>query len=192
MKLYKTMEIQKIDHMRRFFIVCSLIFISSAVFGQKFGYINTEVIMKKMPEYKQAEQELEKLSQNWQKEIEEMKKAVEKLKSDYQAEEVLLTDEMKKERLDTIAVREKALKEYQKKIFGFDGLIFLKRQELMKPIQDKVYEAVEKVAKKQNLQIIFDKAADLVMIYTNPIHDYTDYVLEELKLGDKNDTIQNN
>jgi outer membrane protein len=177
--------------MRRFFILCGLILLSFAVFGQKFGYINSELILKKMPEYKKAEQELEKLSLKWQQEIEEMKKALDKLKSDYQSEEVLLTEEMKKERQDTIVAREKALKEYQKKIFGFDGMIFLKRQELMKPIQDKVFEAVEKVAKKHNLQIIFDKAADLVMIYTNPIHDYTDYVLEELKLGDKNDTVNN-
>jgi outer membrane protein len=177
--------------MRRFFILCSLVFLSSAVFGQKFGYINSELILKKMPEYKKAEQELEKLSLKWQQEIEEMKQAVDKLKNDFQAEEVLLTEEMQKERMDTITAREKALKEYQKKLFGFDGLIFLKRQELMQPIQDKVFEAVEKVAKKQGLQIVFDKAADLVMIYTNPIHDYTDYVLDALDLGDKKDTIDN-
>jgi len=178
-----------LTYMKRFFILCSLFFLASTVFGQKFGYINSELILKKMPEYKKAEQELEKLSLKWQQEIEEMKQGVDKLKNDFQAEEVLLTEEMKKERMDTITLREKALKEYQKKIFGFDGLIFLKRQELMQPIQDKVFEAVEKVAKKQGLQFIFDKAADLVMIYTNPIHDYTDYVLEALGLGDKNDTL---
>ena len=107
--------------MRRFFILCGLLFFVSVVFGQKFGYINSEVILKKMPEYKQAEQELEKLSLKWQDEIEGMKKAVDKLKTEFQAEEVLLTEEMKKERMDTISAREKSLKEYQKKIFGFDG-----------------------------------------------------------------------
>lgn len=165
-----------------------------AIFGtasaQKFGYIDSEYILKKMPEYQEAQKELDRLSMNWQKDIEEKKQEVDKLKADFQAEEVLLTDLMKEERLEEIQEKEKELKEYQKKIFGFDGLIFLKRQELIKPVQDKLYEAVEKVAKAKRLQILFDKAGDLVMIYTNPIHDYTDYVLEELGLGDPNDTIK--
>ncbi|MBX9853033.1 MAG: OmpH family outer membrane protein [Cytophagaceae bacterium] len=176
--------------MKTFIIFCGLFFFSALSFGQKFGYINSEVILKKMPEYKKAEQELEQLSLKWQQEIETMKKELEKMQADYQAEEVLLTDEMKKEKQGAIGEKEKALKEYQKKIFGFDGLIFLKRQELMKPIQDKVFNAVEKVAKEKQLQFVFDKSSDLVMIYTNPIHDYTDYVLDKLGLGDKSDTIQ--
>jgi len=143
-----------------------------------------------MPEYKEAQKELDKLSQGWQKDIETKKQEVDKLKEDFQAEEVLLTQDMKEERLALIQEKEKELKEYQKKTFGFEGLIFLKRQELVKPVQDKLYEAVEKVAKAKRLQILFDKAGDLVMIYTNPIHDYTDYVLEELGLGDPNDTIK--
>lgn len=165
-----------------------------AIFGtasaQKFGYIDSEYILKKMPEYQEAQKELDRLSLNWQKDIEEKKQEVDKLKADFQAEEVLLTEVMKEERLEEIEEKERELKEYQKKIFGFDGLIFLKRQELIKPVQDKLYEAVEKVAKTKRLQILFDKAGDLVMIYTNPIHDYTDYVLEELGLGDPNDTIK--
>ena len=176
--------------MKKILIFCGLFLFSVLGFGQKFGYINSELILKKMPDYKKAEEELDKLSQKWQQEIEQMKKEVDKMKSDYQAEEVLLTEEMKKERQAAIAEKEKALKEHQKKIFGFEGQIFLKRQELMKPIQDKVYEAVEKVAKERQLQIVFDKAADLVMIYTNPVHDYTEHVLEKLQLGDKNDTPQ--
>jgi len=176
--------------MRKFFFFCSLFLIASLSFGQKFGYINSELIVKKLPDYKKAEEELQNLSQKWQQEIDTKKKEVDKLKENYKAEEVLLTEEMKKERQDTITAREKDLKEYQKKIFGFEGMLFLKRQELIKPIQDKVYEAVEKVAKAKQLQVVFDKAADLVMIYTNPIHDYTDFVLEELKLGDKTDTVQ--
>jgi outer membrane protein len=101
----------------------------------------------------------------------------------YQAEEVLLTEEMKKKRQDEIVEKEKEVKEYQKKIFGFEGTVFKKRQELIKPVQDEVYDAIEKVAKKRQLQIIFDKSSDLVMLYTNPVHDYTEYVLEELGLA---------
>lgn len=175
---------------RNVFILLGALLISFSGYSQKFGYIKSEEIVKKMPDYKKAEDELSQLSVKWQQEIEEQKKELDKLQKDYQAEEVLLTEEMKKERQAAITEKEKAVKEYQKKIFGFDGLLFLKRQELIKPIQDKVFEAVEKVAKEKQLQIVFDKSADLVMIYTNPIHDYTDYVLEKLKLGDKTDTVQ--
>jgi outer membrane protein len=174
---------------RNIFFLLGTVLISFSSFSQKFGYIKSEEIVKKMPDYKKAEDELQQLSVKWQQEIEEQKKELDKMQKDYQAEEVLLTEEMKKERLAAISEKDKAVKEYQKKIFGFDGLLFLKRQELVKPIQDKVFEAVEKVAKEKQLQIVFDKSADLVMIYTNPIHDYTDYVLEKLKLGDKTDVV---
>lgn len=176
--------------MVRLFCVFFLLFSINA-FAQKFGYIDSDLIMKKMPDYQKAQQELNKLTDKWQKEIEAQKKQLDDLKNKFAAEEVLLTEEMKKQRLDTINAREQAMRENQKKIFGYEGLLFLKKQELIKPIQDKVFESVEKVAKKNGLQIIFDKSADLVMIYTNPIHDYSDHVLDELGLGDKNDKPDN-
>lgn len=111
--------------------------------------------------------------------------------SAFQAEQVLLTEDMRKERTAEIQKKEADLKEYQKKVFGFNGLFFLKKQELIKPIQDKVWDAVDKVCKQNNLAIMFDKAGELVMIYTDPRHDYTDFVLEELGLGDPNDKIKN-
>ena len=159
--------------------------------AQKFGYIDSDVILKQLPEYQKAEKELEEASSKWQQEIEAMKKRIEALQMSFSAEEVLLSEDMRQERLDTIAAKEKAYRAYQKKIFGFEGLLFLKRQELMKPVQEKVYKAVEKVAKEKQLQIIFDRSADLVMIYTNPVHNYTDYVLEELGLGDAKDVPDN-
>lgn len=176
--------------MKRVFIVFFLFFAAGYAQAQKFGYIDSEYILKKMPEYQEAQKELDRLAQQWQKEIEEKQNEVDKMQADYQAEEVLLTEDMKEERLAAISEKEKELKEYQKKIFGFDGLIFMKRQELIKPVQDKLYEAVKKVAREKRLQIMFDKSGDLVMIYTEPIHDYSDYVLEHLGLGDPNDTIK--
>ena len=169
----------------------SFLFIISLAKGQKFGYIDSDVILKQLPEYKKAEKELEESSAKWQQEIEGMKKKIEALQTSFAAEEVLLSEEMRKERLDTIAEKEKAYRTYQKKIFGFEGLVFLKRQELMKPVQEKVYKAVEKVAKEKQLQVIFDRSADLVMIYATPVHNYTDYVLEELGLGDAKDVLDN-
>jgi outer membrane protein len=143
-----------------------------------------------MPEYGKAQEEINQLSEAWEKEIQDMAKKIEAMYNDLQAEQVLLTDEMKKERTSAIQKKEAELKEYQKKVFGFGGLFFLKKQELIKPIQDKVWDAVDKVAKQNNLAIVFDKAGELVMIYTDPRYDYTDFVLDELGLGDPNDKIK--
>jgi outer membrane protein len=168
-----------------------LIFGLNFVHAQRFGYIDTDFILNKMPEYGKAQDEINQLSEAWEKEIQDMAKKIEAMYSDLQAEQVLLTDEMKKERTATIQKKESDLKEYQKKVFGFGGLFFLKKQELIKPIQDKVWDAVDKVAKQNNLAIVFDKAGELVMIYTDPRYDYTDFVLDELGLGDPNDKIKN-
>jgi outer membrane protein len=173
--------------------VITIIFLNfglTFVNAQRFGYVDTKYILEKMPEYKKAQDEINQLSDAWEKEIKEMAKKIEAMYSAYQAEQVLLTDEMKKDRTDAIKGKEAELKEYQRKVFGFDGLFFLKKQELIKPIQDKVWDATEKVAKQNNLAILFDKAGELVMIYTDPRYDYTDFVLEELGLGDPNDKIK--
>ena len=151
--------------------------------AQKFGWIDSEFVMAKMPEYAKAQQELNLLSETWQKELEAQKKDLDKLYHNYQAEEVVLTEAMKKKRQDEILKKEQDIKAYQNKQFGYEGQIFKKRQELNKPVQDKVFEAVEKVAKKKGLAVVFDKASELTMLYTNPAHDYTEFVLEELGLG---------
>jgi outer membrane protein len=170
-----------------FFLIFGLNFVNA----QRFGYIDTDFILNKMPEYKKAQDEINALSAAWEKEIQEMAKKIEAMYSTLQAEQVLLTDEMRKERTTSIQKKEAELKEYQKKVFGFGGLFFLKKQELIKPIQDKVWDAVDKAAKQNNLAIVFDKAGELVMIYTDPRYDYTDFVLDELGLGDPNDKIKN-
>ncbi|MCB0491382.1 MAG: OmpH family outer membrane protein [Cyclobacteriaceae bacterium] len=177
--------------MRPFLLILAL-FVSGLNFAnaQKFGYVDTDFILSKIPDYRKAQDEIDRLSAAWQKEIEEMQKGVEGMYNAFEAEQVLLTEEMRQERMAEIEKKEAELKEYQRKVFGFGGLFFLKKQELIKPLQDKVFEAVEKVAKSNRLTIIFDKAGELVMIYTDPRHDYTDFVLEELGLGDPNDQIK--
>lgn len=158
--------------------------------AQKFGYIDTNYILSQMPEYKQAQSEIDQLSKTWQNEIQQMYKEIDGMYSELQAEEVLLTSEMKEERLAEIKIKEEEVKEYNNQVFGYEGLFFLKKKELMKPVMESVFEATEKVSKDHRLQFMFDKSADMVMIYTDPIHDYTDYVLEELGYGDENDTIK--
>lgn len=168
----------------------SILIISSVQFsfGQKFGYVDTNYILSRMPEYKEAQTELEKLAKGWESEIQAMYQEVEGKEANLQAEEILLTVDMREERRAEIERQWSEIKEYQSKIFGFEGLYFLKKKELIKPVQDKVFEAVERVAKNNRLQIVFDKSGDLVMIYTDPIHDYTDYVLEELGLGENSES----
>ena len=170
-----------------FFVIFGLNFVNA----QRFGYIDTDFILGKMPEYKKAIAERDQLAQAWEKEVQDMDREIQALYSALQAEQVLLTEEMKKERTAAIEKKEAELTEYQKKVFGFGGLYFLKQQELVKPIQDQVWDAVDKVAKQNNLAIVFDKAGELVMIYTDPRFDYTDFVLDELGLGDPNDKIKN-
>jgi outer membrane protein len=176
--------------MKKLLILFLALFSLSVTYAQKFGYVDTDFVLSKMPEYKEAQAEIDQLSLGWQEEIQEMSRNIKGMYNELQAEEVLLTADMKQERLDDIATKEKELKEYQKKIFGFEGLFFLKKKELIKPVQDQIFDAVERVCKEQRLAIMFDKAGDLVMIYTDPRHDYTDYVLDELGLGDPNDVVK--
>ncbi|MCS7018506.1 MAG: OmpH family outer membrane protein [Cytophagales bacterium] len=154
--------------------------------AQRFGYVDTQVILEKMPEYAQAQSELEKQAEIWRKEIEEKQAAVQKMRLDFEAEKVLLPEDLRQQRLAAIDAKEKEVMDFQNKIFGIEGQIYQKRLELMKPIQDKVYAAVEKVARKRRLSFIFDKAGDLVMIFADPIHNYTDIVMEELGIADAN------
>lgn len=173
-------------------ILVLLLFNLNDTFAQKFGYVDSDYILSQMPKYQEAKSEIDKIALEWEKDIAEKFKEIQEMESALKTEEVLLTKEMKDDRRKEIDLKWNEVKEYQKKVFGFEGLFFLKKKELIKPVQDEVFDAVDKVAKKQGLQIVFDKSGDLVMIYTDPIHDYTDYVLEELGLGDKNDVISNN
>ena len=174
--------------MKKNLLVAISILLFNYLSAQRFGYIDSQVIVSKMTEYKEAENEIEKLSSGWQKEIERMKQEVNVLKDKYIANEITLTKEMKKIRLEEIDQKEANMLAYQNKTFGYEGLLFTKRQELIEPIQNKIFKAVEKVAKQKKLQILFDKSANLVMVYSDPIHNYTDYVLEALELGDPVDS----
>lgn len=169
--------------MRKFlFIFLAGFLLASVSQAQKIGYIDSNFILSKMPAYNQVQQEMDKYAQAWQREIEQLQQQADKLKQEYRAEEVLLTEEMKQKRQSEIAKKDNELRDYQRKVFGYEGMMFKRRQELMRPIQDEVFEAVEKVSKGKGVQVMFDKSGDLVMIYTNPVHDYTEYVLEELGL----------
>ena len=169
-------------------IILLLLFtiISINSYSQKFGYVNSEFILNSMPEYKEALSEIENLSKAWEKEVSEMYIDVEKKEVILKNEEILLTKEMYEEKRIELDEEWNEVRSYQQKVFGFEGLYFLKKKELIQPIQDILFESIERVAKKNRLQIIFDKSSEPVLLYTNPIHDYTDYVLEDLGLTEKN------
>ncbi|WP_435357543.1 OmpH family outer membrane protein [Emticicia sp. SJ17W-69] len=178
--------------MKKTIFLLILAFISVQTFAQKFGYIDSEFITSKMPDYKKAQEDMEKYSDKWVKDIEEKETELKKMRLQFQQEEILLTADMKRERLKNIEDKENALKELNNKVFGINGLVFQKKKELIKPSLDEIYKACEKVARQKQLMFIFDKASDINMIYTDPRHDYTDYVLEALGISLKEDKNQNN
>jgi outer membrane protein len=156
---------------------------TSSVFAQKYAYVDTDYILSNIPDYKSAQQQVDNLSVQWQKEIEAKYAEIDKMYKAFQAEQILLTEEMKKKRENEIIVKEKEVKELQKARFGVDGELFKKRQELVKPIQDKVYNAIKQLAEKGTYAVIFDKASGATLLYTNPKFDKSDDIL--LSLGYK-------
>ena len=169
--------------MKKLILIVALVLATSAATyaqAQKIAYVDTEYILGQIPEYKAAQAELDKTSIQWQKEIEAKYAEIDKMYKAYQAEQILLTEDMKKKREADIVSKEKEAKDLQKQRFGVDGELFKKRQELVKPIQDKVYNAIKTVAEKGGYAIIFDKSSDLTMLYTNSKFDKSDDVLENL------------
>jgi outer membrane protein len=148
--------------------------------AQKFGYVDTDYILSQMTEYRAAQKQLDEISNKWESDLKIMKTEVDKLYKDYKAEEILLNASQKKEREDAIVAKEDALKKFEQEKFGVNGELFKKRQELIKPIQDKVFSAVQKVAKDNALDFIFDKSANLNILFSNPKYDKSDDVLDIL------------
>jgi outer membrane protein len=143
----------------------------------KFGYVDTDYILGQIPEYKAAQSEMDKTTVQWQKEMETKFAEIDKLYKAYQADAILLTEDMKKKRENEIINREAEAKELQKQRFGVDGELFKKRQELVKPIQDKVYNAIKAVAEKNGLGFVMDKSGQVSLLYANAKYDRSDDVL---------------
>ncbi len=158
-------------------IICAIGF---GVSAQKFAYVNTDYILDNIPEYADSQTQLDELSIQWQKEIEVKFAEIDKMYKNFQNEAVLLPEDMKKKREDDIIKKEKEGKDLQKKRFGKDGDLFKKRQELIKPIQEKVYNAIDEIASAENYAVVFDKANNATLIYTNPKFDISEQVLDKL------------
>ena len=167
--------------MKKLFLLaaCSLMLVSFAG-AQKYAIIDTKYILDKLPEYKDAQSKLDAIAAGWQKEIDDQQADLDKMYRDFEAEQVMLSDELKKKREDQLFNKEKALRDLQRKRFGFEGDLFKKRQELVKPVQDKVYNAVQKLAVQRSYDFILDKSEGITVIFADPKLDKSEDVLREL------------
>lgn len=171
--------------MKKFAFLLICMFGSLSMQAQKVAYVDIKYILSNMDDYKAAKAEVDQLSAKWQKELEAKYAAIEKMYSDYTVEEILLPEDIKKERKDAIFEAERIAKEYKKEKFGYEGELYKVQDQKVQPIQDRIYEAVEKMALEKKLDIIFDKSANSGMIYTNALFDRTEDVMGRLGIKPK-------
>lgn len=162
------------------FILLGVMLVAQLANAQRYAIVDTKYVLDKMPEYKEAQKKLDQFSMAWQKEIDDKQQVLDKMYKDFDAEQVMLSDELKKKREDELFVREKELRDLQRKRFGFEGDLFKKRQELVKPIQDKVYNAIQKIAVNRGYDFILDKSEGITVIFADPKLDRSEDILKEL------------
>ena len=166
--------------MKKLFVLLFCLLSTTVIFAQKFATVDSEYILSNMPEYKQAQKELDDISVQWQKEVESKFLVVDKLDKAFQAESVLLPEDLKTKKENEIISAEKEAKDLQKQRFGNNGELSKKRSELVKPIQDKIYNAIEKIAQEKSYSVIFDKASGATILYVDAKTDVSDLILAEL------------
>ncbi len=167
--------------MKKLFLVFTFIAATAATsFAQRYAIIDTKYILDKLPDYAQAQQQLDDMASNWQKEIDALQAELDKMYRDFDAEQVMLSEELKKKRADQLFIKEKNLRDLQRQRFGFEGDLFKKRQELIKPIQDRVYNAVQKLAVARGYDFILDKSEGITVIFADPKLEKSDDILKEL------------
>ena len=163
-----------------FLLVACGLFLGFAVNAQRYAIIDTKYILDKLPDYKGAQKTLDDIASGWQKEIDKQQADLDKMYKDFDAEQVMLSDDLKKKREDQLFIKEKALRDLQRQRFGFEGDLFKRRQDLVKPIQDKVYNAVQKLAVQRGYDFILDKSEGITVIFADPKLEKSEDVLKEL------------
>ncbi len=160
--------------------LCLITGLGFAAQAQKFATVDMAYIMKNIPAFESANEQLNQVSKKWQAEVDELMKEVQQLYKNYQTELVFMSDEMKVKREDEIIAKEKAAQELKRKYFGPDGELFKKRESLMKPIQDEVYNAIQEISTAKGLDLVFDKSSAMSAIFVSPKIDISDEVLKKL------------
>ena len=167
--------------MKKFLILATcLLMITAVTNAQRYAIIDSKYILDKLPEYKAAQKLLDQFSEQWQQEVDQKQALMDKMYKDYEAEQVMLSDVLKKKREDELYNKEKELRDLQKKRFGFEGDLFKKRQELIKPIQDRVYNAVQKLAVEKQYDFILDKSEGITVIFADPKLDKSADIIRNL------------
>ena len=159
----------------------SILILSTVAISQKYAFVDMNYILSEIPDYKEAQKELDDLSEKWQKEIEAQYKEIEAKYKAYQQEQILLPEDTKRQREQEIFDLEKGAKELQKKRFGVDGSLFQKRKELIEPIQDEIYKAIKTMAKEKGYDFVMEKEKNSNILYADPKYDKSDYVLKKIK-----------
>ncbi len=154
------------------------LFLVSTLTAQKYAYVDTEYILDNIPEYKDAQSQVDELAEEFQEEVMEALAEIDKLYKNYQAESILMPDDIKEKKLEEIKKKEDAVKDMQNQRFGIEGDLFLKREELVKPIQEKIYNAIEELATEKNYAFVFDKAGSLTILFVNAKFDISDDILD--------------
>lgn len=166
---------------RNILMLCLMVVLSVGAHAQRYAFIDTDYILEQIPAYQEAQAEIDAQAEKWQIQIEARYAEIEKMYTAYKAEQVLLTPDMKKKKEQEIIDKEKEAKDFQKEKFGVNGDLFKLRQELVKPIQEEVFEAVQKMAEQRSYAVIFDKAASSsAIIYASPKYDQSDEILQRL------------
>jgi outer membrane protein len=166
--------------MKKIILLTCLTGIAIMGFSQKYAIIDTRYILDKMPDYASAQKQLDDIAAGWQKDIDTKQSELDNMYKSFEAEQVMLSDDLKKKREDQLFNMEKDLRDLQRKRFGFEGDLFKKRQELIKPIQDKVYNAVQKMASQRGYDFVLDKSEGITIIFADPKLDKSEDVLKEL------------
>jgi outer membrane protein len=167
--------------MKKIVIIALLLVLSSfGVYAQRFAYVDSDYILKHIPEYNSAQKQLDALSEQWQKEVDIKFGNIEDMFKAYQADQVLLNSEMRKRREDEIVQKEQEAKEYQRIKFRFEGELFQVRSKLIKPIQERVSKAIQALADAQQLDMIFDKNSEITLLYANPRLDKSNDIITKL------------
>ena len=166
--------------MKKILLLACMLGLGFAGIAQKYAIIDSRYILDKMPEYKEAQKQLDDIAAGWQKDIDGKQADLDKMYKDYDAEQVMLTEDLRKKREDQLFGKEKDLRDLQRKRFGFEGDLFKKRQELIKPIQDKVYNAVQKMAVSRGYDFVLDKSEGITIIFADPKLDKSEDVLKDL------------
>ena len=166
--------------MKRILLLLCIFTFAATSWAQKFAYVDSQFILEHIPEYTQAQEQLENLSYQWQEEIEAAYQNIDLLYRAYQTDKVLLTDKMRQAREDDIIQKEKEVKELQQQRFGTDGDLYKKQEELIRPIQNQIFNAIQEYAKEGRYGVIFDKSSDLLMLYADENLDKSEKILDRL------------